>query len=449
MSSVRETLLDWDSRYVWHPFTPHSAYPSERPLVVTDAEGHELIDADGRRLLDGVGSLWCNLFGHRHPRLDAALRHQLDRVAHATLLGNTCEAPIRLAKRLVELTPDGLDKVFFSDSGSTAVEVALKMALQFWQQQPDPAGRQRTRYLSMRGAYHGDTVGSVSVGGIDLFHQRFGPLLFEVMHGPSSEQLRSGLDRAAFAERYTGQIVSLIREHGDELAAVIVEPGMQGAAGMLEVPAGFLAAVRAACDEVGTLLIADEVAMGLGRGGALVSCSLEDVVPDFLCLAKGLTGGYLPLAATLTSDRIYEAFLGPPEEGRTFFHGHTYTGNALGSAVAIEALELLLELLPDLPARIATLRERLAPLADHPRIGQVRQFGLAAGVELVADKADLSGYPASERRGMQVCTAANARGVFLRPLGDVIVLMPALTFSDHELGRLVEVMSAAIDDACA
>lgn len=432
----RDTLLDWDRRYLWHPFTPHSAYPHEAPLVVVGAEGHYLHDSDGRRLLDGVGSLWCNLLGHRKREIDRAIVDQLGRVAHATLLGNTCDAPIRLAKRLVELAPPGLAKVFFSDDGSTAVEIAVKIALQYWQQ--TPGGARRTRYLTMRGAYHGDTIGAVSVGGIDVFHERFGPLLFPTLRGPSLDQYRSGLDRAAFGEAYTASVLALVHRHADELAAVIVEPAMQGAAGMQLVPDGFLAALRAATRDTGTLLIADEVAMGMGRTGALVACAREGVTPDLLCLAKGLTGGYLPLAATLATDALYDAFLGAPELGRTFFHGHTYTGNALASAAALATLDCLERerVIEGVPAKAAHLARALAPVAELPHVGDVRQLGLAVGVELVRDRATKAPFPPAERRGMRASNAAQERGVFTRPLGDVCVLMPPLSITEDELDTL-------------
>jgi adenosylmethionine-8-amino-7-oxononanoate aminotransferase len=337
-----------------------------------------------------------------------------------------------------------LTRVFYSDSGSTAVEVALKLALQYWQQQSDTTRRGRTRYLALRGSYHGDTVGAVSVGGIAMFHQRFAPLLFPALHGPGG---RPG--DVCWHEHAVAEVVTLIHQHGAELAAVIVEPGMQGAAGMHPLPRGLLRALRSACDAVGTLLIADEVAMGLGRTGQRFACDLEQVAPDLLCLAKGLTGGYLPLAATLASERIYEAFLGPPELGRTFFHGHTYTGNALACAAALAALDLLERELPLLAERVAALQSGLAALAALPAVAEIRQLGLAAGVELVSDRARRMPYPASERRGMRVAAAAQRRGVFLRPLGDVMVLMPALTFTTAELTRLTSVLGAAIAEVCA
>ena len=444
-------LLAIDRAHVWHPFTPHSVYADERPLMVVEAEGHELVDADGRRYLDGVASLWCNVFGHRHPHLDAAVRAQLDRVAHATFLGNATEPAVTLAKRLVDLTPAPLSRVFYSDSGATAVEVALKMAFQYWQQVP--GGEARRRFLTLGNAYHGDTIGAVSVGGIDLFHARYGPLLFDALQAPSPSCYRHPphLSREAAEEAAVLELERLVATHAETLAAVVVEPGMQGAAGILTQPAGFLRRVRDACDAAGTLLILDEVAVGFGRSAeALFACEAAGVDPDLLCLAKGLTGGYLPLAATLATERVYEAFLGPPEAGRTFFHGHTYTGNPLGAAAAHATLDVFEreQVVEGLPARAAHLAAELERLQDLPAVGDIRRYGLCVGIELVADRATKAPYPAAERRGMRVCNAARDVGVFLRPLGDVVVLMPALSMTPPELTRLVDAVEHGVRQVC-
>jgi adenosylmethionine-8-amino-7-oxononanoate aminotransferase len=330
----RETLEKWDDQYVWHPFTPHSVYREEDPVLIEAGEGNYLIDVDGNRYLDGVASIWCNTFGHRRPEIDEAIRDQLDRIAHATMLGNAVAPAIMLAKRLVDITPDGLDKVFFSDNGSTASEIALKMAYQYMQQ----TGRtERNRFMALGNAYNGDTIGAVSVGGVDLFHARFRPMLFEVVRAPSPYRYRDpDTDHIAEFER-------IFRENAHQLVAVVIEPGMQGAGGMITYPDGYLQRVRQLCDELDVLLIFDEVAMGMGRSGQMFASDREGVTPDFLCVAKGLTGGYLPVAATITRKEVFDAFLGPPEEGRTFFHGHTYTGNALGCAAALATLDIFEE----------------------------------------------------------------------------------------------------------
>jgi len=449
-----QDLAAWDRRHVWHPFTPHSVYADEHPLMIVAGEGNELIDADGRRYLDGVASLWCNVFGHRHPALDAAVREQLGRIAHATFLGNASAAPVELARRLVQLAPEGLTRVFYSDDGSTAVEVALKMAWQYWRQADEPGAERRTRFLSLDVAYHGDTLGAVSVGGIDLFHARYGPLLFDVDRAPAPYCYRCplGLRRTTCAEACVSTFEEQIHAVGPALAGVIVEPGMQGAGGMLTQPEDMLRRVRAATDAVGALLVVDEVAMGFGRSAdALFACDSLGVEPDLLCLGKGLTGGYLPMAATLATERLFEGFLGPPAEGRTFFHGHTYTGNPLAAAAALATLDIFDReaVLDGLPAKAERLAAGLARLSELPGVGEVRRFGLAAGIELVADRASRASWPPAERRGMRVCGGAVRRGVFLRPLGDVIVLMPPLSITDEQLDRLVAVVGEAILEECA
>ncbi|MEE2756387.1 MAG: adenosylmethionine--8-amino-7-oxononanoate transaminase [Myxococcota bacterium] len=447
MSVSTSELRRWDADYVWHPFTPHSVYADENPLMIVAAEGHELIDSEGRRYLDGVSSLWCNTFGHRRKEIDLAIRRQLNKVAHATFLGNATAPAVHLAKRLVELTPEPLKRVFFSDNGSTAVEIAIKMAYQFWQQ--TPGGENRRTFLTFRNAYHGDTLGSVSAGGIDLFHARYGGLLFDTLQAPSPCAYRhDGYTTRRDAEEAAVRAFEVMADdHGDQLAAIIVEPGVQGAAGMLTQPDGFLKRVKIAADKAGALLIFDEVAVGFGRSGdAMFACQSIGVTPDFLCLAKGLTGGYLPLAATLTTERVFQAFLGPPELGRTFFHGHTYTGNPLGAAAAHATLDIFekTEILAELKNKTKYFRQGLHSLAGHPNVGDIRQFGLCAGIEIVESKESKQGFPAKERIGMRICQACVERGVFLRPLGDVIVLVPPLTLSDAEFDRLFSGLAAAI-----
>ena len=413
-------LVAADRNHLWHPFTQQQGWAEEEPLIIESADRCELVDTEGRRYIDGVSSLWCNVHGHRHPVIDVAVREQMDRVSHSTMLGLSHRPAIELAQRLVDIAPPGLTRVFYSDSGSTATEIALKMAFQFWHQR----GERRTRFVSLREAYHGDTIGSVSVGGIGLFHAAYGPLLFESLHAEPGD--------AADMER-------LLSEHPGEIAAVIVEPLVQGAAGMLVHPEGYLRAVRELCDRHGVLLICDEVATGFGRTGRMFACEHEDVAPDLMCVAKGITGGYLPLAATLTTERIYEGFLGRHEEFRTFFHGHTYTGNPLACAAALATLRLFeqehtLERLQD---KIALLGELLAPVARMPGVAEVRRRGFMTGIEL-------EGFPVEARAGHQVTLAARRRGAIIRPLGDVVVLMPPLAISARELRKLVSITSHAI-----
>lgn len=443
-----DRLRELDSRHVWHPFTPHAVYPDEHPLMIVAAEGHWLIDADGRRYLDGVSSLWCNAFGHRHPHIDAAIRDQLDRVAHATFLGNASGPAVELAARLVEVAPAGLTRVFFSDNGSTATEVAMKMAFQYWQQTGATADRSRTRFVTLGEAYHGDTIGAVSLGGIDLFQRIYRPLLFETIRIPSPYCYRCplGRDRATCGMACADEAERIIGEHAGELAAVIIEPGVQGAAGMITQPPGFARRVREAARTAGAFFIADEVAVGCGRAGRHFASEVEELDPDFVCLAKGLTGGYLPMAATLTSERIFEGFLGRPEEGRTFFHGHTYTGNALAAAAAHAALDLLPAALERMPTLLSQFAARAAELRNLAHVGDVRHYGLALGAELVADRSTRAPFPPEARTGMRVCIAAKRRGVFLRPLGDTIVVMPPLTIAPAELDLVFDTLTAAIEE---
>jgi adenosylmethionine---8-amino-7-oxononanoate aminotransferase len=419
-------LVAADRAHLWHPFTQQEGWVEEEPLIVDRAEGTDLIDIQGRRYIDGVSSLWCNVHGHGHPRIDAALREQLDRVAHSTMLGLSHRPGIELAQRLVELAPPGLTRVFYSDSGSTATEIALKMAFQYWQQRGEA---RRTKFVSLRMAYHGDTIGSVSVGGIDLFHSLYRPLLFDSLHAEPGH--------AADMER-------LLAEHEGEVAAVIMEPLVQGAAGMLVHPEGYLRDVRELCDRHGVLLILDEVATGFGRTGRMFACEHEDVAPDLLCLAKGITGGYIPLAATLASERIYKGFLGRFEEFRTFFHGHTYTGNPLACAAALATLDVFAEerTLEHLERKIELLAELLEPIAAHPEVNAVRRRGFMTGIELAE-------RPLPARIGHQVTLEARRRGAVIRPLGDVVVLMPPLAISEGELTRLLAITAEAIDAATA
>jgi adenosylmethionine-8-amino-7-oxononanoate aminotransferase len=443
----RQQLEQWDRDHVWHPFTPMQQYAAELPLIIDRARGCFLIDVDGNEYLDGVSSLWCNVHGHRVPEIDAAVRDQLDRVAHSTLLGLANVPSIRLARKLVELAPPGLSRVFFSDDGATAVEVALKMAFQYWRQRPDPRPRKQ-RFLALHGAYHGDTLGDVSVGDLGRFHHLFAPLLFPVVRAPNHYCYRCplGLERARCHMECADQFEALVREHAETLAAVVIEPLMQGAAGMIAAPPGYLRRVREVTRRHDVLLIADEVAVGFGRMGTMFACAQEDVVPDFLCLAKGLTGGYLPLAATLTTDEVFAAFLGRPEEGRTFYHGHTYTGNPLGAAAALANLGRFESAgtLAALPEKVERLRSHLARIAALPHVGDVRQQGLMAGIELVQDRATKRPFPPERRTGAEVCRAARDRGVLLRPLGDVVVLMPPLAIDRSLLDRLCGVVHECV-----
>jgi adenosylmethionine-8-amino-7-oxononanoate aminotransferase len=442
-----QELRDWDRQIVWHPFTQMAEY---EPLIIERARGCTLVDIDGNQYLDGVSSLWCNIHGHRHPRLDAAIREQLDRVAHVTALGASNPTTIQLAKRLADLAPAGLDHVFFSDDGATAVEVAVKMAFQYWRQRDDPRP-QKTVYLALGDAYHGDTLGGVSVGGVERFHAMFEPLLFECLRVPTPNPYRTpeGVTRDGALDNYLSELESVLAEHHQRIAAMLIEPLVQAAAGMIVHPPGYLRGVRELTRRYDVLLIADEVAVAMGRTGRMFACEHEDIVPDFLCLAKGLTGGYLPLAATLTTDEIWQAFLGDYAESKSFFHGHTYGGNPLGAAVALATLDVFEEerTLERLPEKTARLTEHLDRIRRLPHVGDVRQCGLIAGIELVRDESTKEPYPWSEKRGIRVCDHARTEGVLLRPLGNVIVIMPPLSIGLDDLDRILGAVERAIPAA--
>ncbi len=446
---TRKQLADWDRQIVWHPFTQMAEY---EPLILERAEGCTVVDVDGNRYLDGTSSLWCNVHGHRHWRLDAALRDQLERVAHVTNLGCSNPTTIRLARRLVDLAPEGLSHVFFSDDGATAVEVALKMAFQYWRQCPEPRS-EKTRYIALADAYHGDTIGSVSVSGVARFHAMFQPLLFATdrLASPNPYRPPAGVTEAGLLEHAVAELESVLAEHHGRIAAMVIEPLVQAAAGMIVHPRGYLKAVRELTRRYDVFLIADEVAVGMGRTGKMFACEHEDVAPDFLCLAKGLTGGYMPMAATLTTDRVWQAFLGDYAESKSFFHGHTYGGNPLGAAVALATLDVFDEehTLREMQPKIARLAEHLQQIQTLPHVGHVRQCGLLAGIELVRDEATKEPYPWQEKRGIRVCEHVRTEGVLLRPLGNVVVIIPPPAISVPELDRICHAVERGIRVAVA
>ena len=442
-------LREIDLAHVWHPFTQMAAYESERPLIIERGEGNYLIDVEGNRYFDGVSSLWANLHGHCRPEITDAVKRQLDRIAHSTLLGHGNIPSILLAERLVKLAPEGLKHVFYSDSGSEAMEIALKIAFAHWQHRGE---RGRTRFVGLGEAYHGDTVGAVSMGGIDTFHDLFRPLLFETYRIPVPYCYRCpcSLSPDACGLACLEEAERVIGEHAGELAGVCIESTFAAAGGMIEFPEGYMKGIERLALRAGTLLIVDEVAVGFGRTGRMFGCEHEGVCPDIIALAKGLSGGYLPLAATLATDEVYDAFLGEYAEKKTFYHGHTYTGNQLGCAAASASLDIfdsdgVLEHVRAEGARFAAgLRERVSPV---PSVGDIRIKGLFGGIELVKDRAKKELYPNGYRVGHRVCLAARERGVFLRPLGDVIVLVPPLSSTREELDRLVTVLAEAIREA--
>jgi len=435
-------LLEQDLRHLWHPFTQQQAWADDDPVIIERAEGNHLIDDLGRRYLDGVSSLWVTVHGHRKREIDEAVRAQLDRVAHSTLLGLSSVPAVELAAKLAAIAPAGLTRVFYSDSGSTSVEIAVKMAYQYWRQKGRPEKR---RFVALQEAYHGDTVGSVSVGGIDLFHATFRDLLFEVDRIPTPYEYRWP-GPGECLEQCVRAAAELLERRGREIAALVVEPLVQGAAGMLVQPRGYLSRLAELCRRHEVLLICDEVATGFGRTGTMFAVEQEGVRPDLMCVAKGLTGGYLPLAATLATEEIYSAFLGSVAEKRTFFHGHTYTGNPLACAAAMASLELFERerTLERMRPAMDALAAELANVAELPHVGEVRRRGMMVGVELVKDRRTKEEYAYGDRMGHRVCLAMRKRGVILRPLGNVVVLMPPLSLTVEEARHLGSSVREAI-----
>ncbi len=434
-------LADDDRQYIWHPYTQMKDYEQEDPLIIESGDGCMLRDIHGNEYLDGTSSIWVTVHGHNRKEINDAIIQQVEKISHSTLLGLSNPPAITLAKKLVEISPPGLEKVFYSDNGSTAVEIAVKMAYQYWHLQ-DPPQKEKRKFICLNNGYHGDTIGVVSVGGIDLFHQIFSSLLFETYRAPTYScyhcdlQLQHPECNLACAEKM-GEI---LQNHHQEIAGVVLEPLVQGAGGILTAPPGYLKKVREFCDKYDVFLIADEVATGFGRTGRMFACEHEGVSPDFLCIAKGLTGGYLPLAATLSTKRVYDAFLAEYKEQKTFFHGHTYTGNPVACAAALANLEIFEKerTIECLAEKTDFLRKGLERLWELPHVGDIRQCGLMAGIELVRDRETKEPYPWEEKIGVRTTTEARKYGLILRPLGAVIVLMPPLTTSLKELDFILE-----------
>ncbi len=425
-------------------------WEQDDPLIIERGKGSYLIDTEGKRYLDGTSSIWVNLHGHRHPVLNRAVKQQLDKIAHSTLLGLSNPLAIQLARELVRIAPKGLTRVFYSDNGSTAVEIALKMAVQYWQQRHPEAGPKNT-FLHLKLAYHGDTIGAVSVGNIALFHSRFKPLLFPTLEAepPYCYRCPLKLSYPSCKTACVEPVEQILKARHRELAGFIIEPGMQAAAGMIPQPPGYLKRIRELCTTYKVLLIADEVATGFGRTGTMFACEQEQVRPDFMAISKGLTGGYMPLAATLTTDEIYRGFLGTYEEFKTFFHGHSFTGNPLGCTLALANLSIFRQeqTLRRLSAKIAKLTQLLKPLSMMPHVGDIRQQGFMVGIELVQEKQTKESYPLGAKAGHRVADIARTKGLIIRPIGNVLVLIPPLSMSITELTRMTNILHDSITAA--
>jgi len=435
-------------RFIWHPFTQMSEWEKETPVIIESGKGVYLYDIHGRQYLDGVSSIWLNIHGHRKASLDQAIRKQLNRIAHSTLLGLSNVPAILLAKKLIDLAPDGLKKVFFSDNGSTAVEVAVKIAFQYWVHRGKPG---KKIFVSLVNAYHGDTLGAVSLGGIQLFHGIYSPLLFETLKvgAPYCYRCFLGKTYPGCELACADEVEKLLAQRHEVIAGIVVEPMVQAASGMLTWPPGYLERIRKLCTRYGVLLIADEVFTGFGRTGRMFACEHEQVTPDLMAVAKGLTGGYLPLAATLATQEIYDAFLGEYRDFKTFFHGHSYTGNQLGCAAALANLQLIESnhLLEKLKPKIKALGRFMEPLRTHPHVGEIRQIGLVAAVELVKNRPRKEPYPLEERSGHRVAREALERGMIIRPLGNVVPLLPPLSVTVPELRKMTSILIESIHSA--
>ena len=432
-------------QHIWYPFTQMQDFVNEETVIISEGKGCLLKDTNGKEYIDGISSLWTNVHGHQKEKIDKAIKAQLDKLAHSTLLGLSNEPAIICAKKLIDIAPEGLSRVFYSDSGSTAVEIALKMAFQYHQQSKE---RDKKKFISLVNSYHGDTIGSVSVGGIDLFHEIYHPLLFESFKVESPYCYRCSFGKTFPECNFTcvNYIETVMQKHSNEIAALIIEPLVQGAAGILVHPPGYLKKIRKLCDKYDILMIADEVAVGFGKTGKMFACEHEDVQPDIMALAKGISGGYLPLAATLTTEKIYSSFLGRYEEFKTFFHGHTYTGNPLACSAAIANMEIFEEenVLQKLERTIEHFTENLKKFNPLKHVGDVRQKGIMVGIEIVKDKDTKEIHEPALKIGHNIILEARKKGVIIRPLGNVVVLMPPLAISLEELDRLCDVTLEAI-----
>ncbi|MCH5585223.1 adenosylmethionine--8-amino-7-oxononanoate transaminase [Shimazuella sp. AN120528] len=440
-----EELLQKNSQYLWNPFTQMKEYLQEEPLIIERGKGVKLIDVRGREYYDGNASVWLNVFGHNRKELNDALSEQLSRIAHSTLLGMSNVPAILLAERLVQITPDRVQKVFFSDSGAEAVEIALKMAFLYWKHRGKP---EKHIFLSMQNAYHGDTVGAVSVGGIPTFHHAFDRLLFQTEKVPYPYPYRFSGTEQECVETCLAELQKKLEEKADQIAGLIVEPMVQGASGIIVAPRGYMAEVEKLCRQYDILLLADEVATGFGRTGKMFACEHEAIEPDILTVGKKLTGGYLPVAATLTSDEIYQAFYGDYADQKTFYHGHSYTGNQLGCAVALANLDLfeqekIIEHVKDTSEQVAQWLKEFYQLSH---VGEVRQLGLMIGIELVKEKESKKPYLLEDTIGQRVCNRAKELGLITRPLDSVITFLPALIAAKDELREMLDILYQAIQE---
>ncbi len=447
MSPVYKKLREKNKQYIWHPFTQMKDYLESEPIIIKQGEGITLIDVDGNRFYDGVSSIWLNVHGHNNGEINQAIIEQLKKISHSTLLGQANVPSILLAEKIINITPNNLTKVFYSDSGSEAVEIGLKIAYQYW----NLKGQDKKKsFIAMTNAYHGDTIGATSVGGMDLFHATYRELLFKTYRSSYPDIYRFDGSEEECCTDCLNKLEELIKSKHEEIAGLIVEPIVQGAAGMIMMPNGFMKQLESICKSHNILLLADEVATGFGRTGKMFACDHENIKPDIMMVAKGLTGGYLPLAATLTTEEIYSAFLGDYSEQKTFFHGHSYTGNQLGCAAAIANINLFEKnnLIDTLLEKSLLISKLLNGLNHHPHVGDVRITGMMTGIELVKNKASKQPYRWEEKMGIKVCDESKNLGMIIRPLGNVVVFMPPLVSTNEELADMISILITAIRNVC-
>lgn len=443
---TNETLIELDKEYIWHPCTQQKDLETVPPIPISHGKGVHLYDTDGKSYIDGVSSWWVNNLGHSNDRLNAALTAQAEKVSHHIFAGMTHEPAVTLAQRLCRLTPGNMSKVFFTDNGSSAVEAAMKMSFQYWQQSGFP---EKTRFVSLTDAYHGETIGALSVSGCELYRDIYRPILLDGFQaqGPDCYRCPYSKHRESCSQECFVDLEKVVAENAAQIAAVIIEPLVQGAAGMRIYPPGYLKRLRQLCDTYNVHYIADEIAVGFGRTGRMFANEHAEVAPDLICLSKGITGGYMPLAVVLTTDEIYQAFYDDYESLKAFLHSHSYSGNPLACAVAVEVLnifedEMILDTIQPKIAQLADARQRFE---QHKNIGEMRQCGMIAALELVQDKSDKTPYPWQQRRGFEVYKKALSLGALLRPLGNVVYFMPPLTIESDELEQLLDIALQSIN----
>lgn len=445
--STYEQLVEKDLKYIWHPFTQMKDYENEAPVIIDKGKGIYIYDLNGNKYIDGISSWWVNTLGHSNTRLNDALKTQVDKIEHVLLAGFTHEPAINLAERLINFLPEEITKVFYSDNGSTAVEVALKMSYQYWAQSGMP---EKKKFIALKNSYHGDTIGAVSVGGVDLFHKVYQPLLFEIFQADSPYCYRclQEKDQNSCDFECLNSMKNILEKHSDEIAGIVVEPLVQGAGGMIIYPAEYLKRVKVLCEEFNVLLIDDEVAMGFGRTGKMFAFEHADVVPDIICLAKGITGGYLPLAVTVMKEHIYQAFYDDYEKLKTFYHGHSYTGNPLAASIGAETLKIYKEddMINAIQPKILKLKQCLEKFKNLNSVGDIRHIGMIGAIELVADKQTKELHPFEDRIDIKIHKKCLEKGALVRPLGNIVYFMPPLIITEDEIEELTNIAYQAIQE---